>query len=99
MAKYKVSIDPDFRDLAPKYLEARRAELAELRAMLDKGELSGIKTAGHKLAGTGGGYGFEHLSEIGRKMELSAAVGDTADLRALLGELEDYLSDLEIVYT
>ena len=98
MAVYKVSLDPDFRDLVPVYLEKRRGELPALRAFLAARDVAALGAAGHKLVGAGGGYGFDRLAEIGRRLEDLARGGDVQGLAACLAELEDYLQNLEVVY-
>jgi len=54
------------------YLEKRRGDVAKLRGALDRGHFATIRTLGHQLTGTGGGYGFEAITEIGSA--LSAAL-------------------------
>jgi len=98
MAAYRVCIDPDFRDFVPGYLEKRREELPSLRAFLAARDLAALGAAGHKLVGAGGGYGFDRLTEIGRKLEDLSRAGDAQGLSACLAELEDYLQNLEVVY-
>ncbi|HAU90499.1 MAG TPA: Hpt domain-containing protein [Elusimicrobia bacterium] len=98
MAAYRVSIDPDFRDLVPGYLEKKRGELPAFRAFLAARDLAALGAAGHKLVGAGGGYGFDRLTEIGRKLEDLSRAGDAQGLAGCLAELEDYLQNLEVVY-
>jgi len=98
MAKYKVSIDKDLQDIVPGYLATRRAELPGLFAFYSAGDLESLRKAGHKLAGSGGGYGFDRLSELGKKIETVAHDGDAAGLAAPLAELRDYIENLEVVY-
>ncbi|HBB66517.1 MAG: hypothetical protein A2X28_07660 [Elusimicrobia bacterium GWA2_56_46] len=98
MAKYKVSIDKDLSDIIPGYLETRRREIPELFALHSAGDLESLRKAGHKLSGSGGGYGFDRISELGKQVEALALAGDSAGVAARLAELKDYLENLEIVY-
>jgi len=98
MAKYRVSIDKDLEDLVPGYIETRRREVPGLFAFHSAGDLESLRKAGHKLAGSGGGYGFDRLSELGRQVETLAGAGDAAGVAARLEELRDYVENLEIVY-
>ncbi|HAN03723.1 MAG TPA: Hpt domain-containing protein, partial [Elusimicrobia bacterium] len=61
-------------------------------------DLAALGAAGHKLVGAGGGYGFDRLTEIGRKLEDLSRAGDAQGLAGCLAELEDYLQNLEVVY-
>ena len=98
MAKYRVSVDKDMQDIVPGYLEARRREIPELFAFCSAGDLDSLRKAGHKLAGSGGGYGFDRLSELGKQVEMLSRAGDAAGVAARLAELKDYIENLEVVY-
>ncbi|OGS14341.1 MAG: hypothetical protein A2285_06620 [Elusimicrobia bacterium RIFOXYA12_FULL_57_11] len=98
MAKYRIGIDKDLQDIVPGYLDNRRRELPELFTFLAGGNLEQLKKAGHRLAGSGGGYGFDRISELGKQLEAQALAGDTAGVAALLEELKDYVENLDIVY-
>ncbi len=98
MAKYTVSVDKDMQDTAPNYLETKRRELPELFSFHSTGNLEALRKAGHKLAGSGGGYGFDRISELGKQIETLARSGDTEGIAAQLTELKDYIENLEIVY-
>ncbi|MGD9643333.1 MAG: Hpt domain-containing protein [Elusimicrobiales bacterium] len=96
--KYKVKIDRDLADLIPMYLQGRRDELPVIASLLEKGDFAGLKTIGHKLHGSGGGFGLDFLTELGVRMENSAAAADKAALAAQAGELKEFIENLEIEY-
>ena len=98
MAKYRVFVDKDLAELMPGYLETRRRELPELLAFLAAGDWEALAKLGHKLAGSGGGYGLDRISELGKQVETLALARDAAGIAARLAELKDYIEDLEIVY-
>ncbi|HNW44265.1 MAG TPA: Hpt domain-containing protein [Elusimicrobiales bacterium] len=98
MAKYKVFVDREIRDLVPGYLENRRREVAELFSFHSAGNFKAIRKAGHRLAGSGGGYGFDRLSELGQQLEELSQAGDAAGVAARLADLKEYLENLEVVY-
>ena len=58
----------------------------------------GIKQLGHNLKGTGGGYGFDKITELGRQLEEAAAEGKEEKIKALKEELAIYLEEVEIIY-
>ena len=78
------------------YLEKRRGDVAKLRAALDRGDYATIRTLGHQMAGTGGGYGFEPITEIGSALEESALAGDAARVRASIEDLDRYLNAVQV---
>lgn len=98
MAKYRISVDKDLQDIVPVYLETRREEIPELFALHSAGDLEALRKVGHKLSGSGGGYGFDRLSELGKQIETLALAGDAAGVAARLEEIKDYLENLEVVY-
>jgi hypothetical protein len=48
------------------------------------------------MSGTGGGYGFEHITEIGGAIEEAALAGDPVQVRASIEELDHYLSAVRV---
>ena len=94
--RIRVVVEPDLRDLVPGYLEKRRAEVADFRREAAAGNLEGVRAMGHKIRGTGGGYGFPFLTEIGAKIELAARDGRADELKTLIDELAEYLAKLDI---
>jgi len=98
MPKHRIVVDKDLADIVPAYLELRNTELGQLQALLAAGNLEEMRQIGHKLAGSGGGYGFDRLSVIGKDLENSARAGDAAASAACLAALKAYLEDLEVVY-
>jgi hypothetical protein len=58
--------------------------------------VEGVRVTGHSMKGTGGGYGFDGLSEIGASIESAAKSGDLDAARSGLERLVDYLERVEI---
>ena len=52
----------------------------------------------HKIKGTGGGYGFPVLTELGSAIEAAALVQDSEVIRMNLAELDRYLEKIEVTY-
>jgi signal transduction histidine kinase/CheY-like chemotaxis protein len=78
------------------YLEKRRADVAKLRIALDHGDYGTIRTLGHQMAGTGGGYGFEPITEIGSVLEDSALAIDADRIRTSIEDLDRYLNAVQV---
>lgn len=96
--KIKVVLDKELEDIFPAYLEKRLEEIPALKELLASGSLDEIKKIGHKLTGSGGSYGLDRLSEVGRDIEGHAASGDAGALGADIAALADFLARLEVVY-
>lgn len=98
MPKHRVVIEKDLQEIVPNYLQTRVSELPQLLAAHAAGDLETLRKSGHKLAGSGGGYGFDRLSEIGKTLETKALAGDAAACAVALADLKDYVENLEVVY-
>ena len=97
------------RTLRREYLQGAPQRVAELRSLLervgaqDAGALDELRRAVHKLAGSGGSYGFEVVSTTSRAAEhLAKAILDrgagaieAADIRALTDAVEAIVHALD----
>jgi HPt (histidine-containing phosphotransfer) domain-containing protein len=91
-------VDPDLEDLIPGYLANREKDIAAIHDALEKNDLDTIRILGHSMKGSGGGYGFERITDIGMMVEKAAKEGRNEDIRLQMKRLEDYLRRVEIVY-
>jgi CheY-like chemotaxis protein len=96
--KIKVTVDPDLADLIPGYIEKRRLDIEKLAGLLAAEKFDDMRSVGHKIKGSGGGYGFTGLSEIGAQLEIAAKASDASAFQTALDRLKDYLQRLEIIY-
>ena len=96
--KIRIHIDRDLQDLIPNYLENRWKDLLVYQQALEKGDFDSIGVLGHSMKGSGGGYGFDDLSSIGRAIEKAANNRDKESVRKSIVDLTDFLKKLEVVY-
>lgn len=96
--KIKIVIDAELEDLIPEYLDRRRADVQEILAAAENKIFERAKTLGHQMKGSGSGYGFDFISEVGAKIEVEATAQNPEILRALAEELESYLNRVEVVF-
>ncbi len=93
------AVDDAFRELRTEYLASLPGRLEELRADV-AGLRSGkpeataaLKVRLHRLAGSGGSYGFVQLSSLAREAERwladNADVRETAELELILNRLSE----------
>ena len=98
MSKIIITIDDeDILELIPTYLEGRREELSVLRNAAEQKDFSSVRDIGHKLRGSGGGFGFDRISEIGCDLEASAKALDFPAIIQHIAQLQDYLERVEVV--
>lgn len=93
-----VRVDSEIEDLVPGYLENRRKDIITIRTALENRDFETIKVIGHSMKGSGGGYGFDKITDIGKSIELAAKESNHEDIVKFLDELLDYLERIIIVY-
>lgn len=96
--KIKVSVDPDIMDLVPGFLENRENDIKSMLKALENGDYETIRTLGHSMKGSGSGYGFDTISEIGLSIEKGSKDRNVEGIRKSIEELATYLERIEIVY-
>ena len=96
--KIIVHVDNDLADLIPGYLANRKKDIAAIYVALEKNDLDTLRIIGHSMKGSGGGYGFDTISDIGMLMEKAAKEGRDEDIRLQVKRLANYLCQVEIVY-
>jgi HPt (histidine-containing phosphotransfer) domain-containing protein len=96
--KIMVIVDEDLRDLIPGYLENRLKDITVIQDSLAQGDYEAIRSLGHKMKGSGGGYGFDKITDIGRTIEEAAKIGRREEIVRQTESLIAYLERLEVVY-
>jgi signal transduction histidine kinase/DNA-binding response OmpR family regulator len=99
VAHEKVRVEEGMEDVVPGYLDKRRAEVSAYRQALADHNFAAIRALSHKMKGTGGGYGFPALTELGAQIERAAKREDARDVRARVDELAQYLQSVELEYS
>jgi HPt (histidine-containing phosphotransfer) domain-containing protein len=90
-------IDADLIDLVPGYIENRRKDVLAILDALGRGDMECVWIIGHSMKGSGGGYGFHTVSELGAALEEAARVSDGDAVSRALVRLQDYLARVEVV--
>lgn len=98
MENNRVYIDQDLEVLIPQYLENREEDIKDLKQLIEEENYEKIRVIGHSLKGSGGGYGFDYLTELGSQIEKNAELKNVEEIRSLIQSLESYLNNLEIIY-
>ena len=93
-----VRVDRDIKDLIPEFLENKERDVNAIAAALTQQDYETIRVLGHGMKGSGGGYGFDMITEIGAALEQAALNGQDQDIRKWIDELEDYLGRVQVVY-
>jgi hypothetical protein len=91
-------VDSSLREIVPGYLTNRRTDVIAFRAALENDDFQTIRMTAHKIKGTGGGYGFPVLTELGAAIENAAITRDGESIRKNVAELDRYLEKIEVEY-
>ena len=92
-----VRVNAVIADLVPGYLDARRSELVDIWDRISNNDLETLKLIGHRLKGSGEGYGFREITLLGAQIEDAACAGDMHIVRAAAARLEEYISVVSFV--
>ena len=95
--KIIVHVDPDLEDLIPGYLENRKKDIESITEALKKDDFETIRILGHSMKGSGGGYGFDAITDIGDFLEQASKNKDSIEIQKQANELSTYLKQVEIV--
>jgi len=96
--KIIITIDDDYiLELIPDYLTGRRDEVKVLLDAATQKDFATLQSLGHQMKGTGGGYGFDHITVIGGQLESGAKAQDLPAIEQEIADLRDYLERVEVV--
>lgn len=78
--------------LIPVYLASKPQQIEDARASLERHDFDPVRRFGHNLKGTGGGYGFLRIQEIGAAIETAASEKDEESIRGQLEALYRFVT-------
>ena len=93
-----VEVDEDLEDLIPDFMNNRLSDIERMIYALEAGDFSTVQAGGHVMKGSGGGFGFDFVSEVGAELEALAKAEDTTGVRERLEALRDYLGQVDVVF-
>ncbi|HWV45287.1 MAG TPA: Hpt domain-containing protein [Nitrospira sp.] len=96
--QFTVEISRDLEGIVPIFLGNRKKDARILRDALVKQDFRTVQTLGHRMKGDGGGFGFDRITEIGAAMERAAKLEDPLTIEEHIGQLEDFLQRVTVVY-
>lgn len=90
-------VNSDLEDLIPGYLENKREEVDTIRQALTAKDFETIRVLGHGMKGSGGGYGFDAITDIGSAIEAAAKEKNPEKILKSIDHLLDYIERAQIV--
>src|SRR3984885_2319301 len=88
-----IAISEQVMALVPQYLASKEKQIEEARAALASRDFGPIRRFGHNLKGTGRGYGFPPIEEMGKEIEQAAAQADPSRVADQLDALHKFVSE------
>ncbi len=96
--KIRISVERKRENLTRRYIKHREEDIKALGQAIAQHDFGTIQMLGHKMNGSGGGYRFWGITEIGKLLEKAGKDKVLEAAEEQLGELANYLEHLEIVY-
>lgn len=93
-----VHVDRELEDLIPGFLNNRQKDIQALRAAVEQCDFDGVCMIGHRLKGTGGGYGFDKITELGQQIELAGTEEDLDALSRYVEEFDNYMGRVRVEF-
>jgi PAS domain S-box-containing protein len=87
---------PEFREIVESFVGCMDDTMQSLRAAQARMDYQEVREIAHRLKGTGGTVGFAAFTEPSRKLQLAAEERDDATIEAMLLELEEISSRIEL---
>jgi PAS domain S-box-containing protein len=78
----------------PAYLHNCRLNVLAMDEALDRADFDAVAILGHNMRGSGGGFGFPAITDIGAGLELAAVSADAGATRKWVAELSSYLDSI-----
>jgi len=94
--KIIVKVDPEIADLVPGFLKNREKDIEQMESYLAAKNFEEIERLGHSMKGSGAGYGFDGISEIGKSIEIAGKEQSIENIKKGIENLKDYLRRVEI---
>lgn len=96
-ASIRIRVDPELASLIPGFLDNRRHDVTSLLEAVKRGDFETARILGHSMKGSGGGYGFDGITDIGGEIEAAAKRSDPVAISTHIEALSRYLARVELV--
>lgn len=96
--KFIIKIDADLQDIVPGYLDKRKKDIPVLEDAVGRADYELLSTMGHKLKGSGGGYGFTELGVLGAELENAGKAREINRAKEIVEKIKQYLLCVEVSF-
>lgn len=91
-------IDGDLEELMERFFDNSNKDTVVMQAALDAKDFETLARLGHTAKGTGFGYGFKGMGEIGRELELAAKATDVKQCKEEIDRMAHYLAHVKVEF-
>jgi len=98
MAKIVIEISKEIEDLIPMFLKTVNQNIATIKTAIAANDIETVRTLGHRMKGSGGGYGFAKVTELGKAIEDGAKSQNLESCSQANDQLADYMANIEVVF-
>ena len=96
-APIPIRVDPEIAALIPGFLANRHKDVVLLLDAVNQGDFETARILGHSMKGSGGGYGFDGITDIGAQIETAAKQHDAVAIRSQVNALSRYLARVQVM--
>jgi len=93
-----VQIEADLEPLVQKYLKNKIQQVDDLKKDLEKQDFENLRMTGHKMQGASRVYGFNHIAELGKKIEDAAKEKDSQTIQTQISAFDLYLKEVRVEF-
>jgi HPt (histidine-containing phosphotransfer) domain-containing protein len=91
-------VDATLEGLIPRYLHRRREDAEALERAVSDADWECVAHLGHMMKGSGGGYGFDPVTELGGLIERAGQDRDGEAVLEAASTLRHYVDKVEIIF-
>ena len=97
--KQLVYVHSDLAQLIPNFIKIREEDLINLEQAYIQKNFDIIISIAHKIKGSAGGYGFNHLGQLAAELEKIAKNRQYEAVEPILNDMRTSLHNSVVVYT
>jgi len=87
-------VDQVFKKIIPQYINDLKKDVHDMTAALVTDDYASIKIKAHNIKGSGGGYGFDEISRMGKLIEDAAEENNPRQIEKYLNKLSIYIENI-----
>ena len=94
----KLSLLGFYKDITPDYLERKKKECDDISSLINEKDFTQLKEIFHKIAGSGGGYGIQEITNLAGQLEELSQKQEIVPIQDIFNEYKKYLDSLVLEF-